>query len=112
MKKQKDGILLIDEAYSLGPGSDSNNDSFSKECIDTINQFLSEHVDDFVCIIAGYKDEIDKCFFKQNSGLKRRFPWTFEINAYGPEELLSILIKQLNESEKNIWSFDVPKEYY
>jgi DNA replication protein DnaC len=30
------GILLIDEAYSLG--NDDGKDSFSKECIDTINQ--------------------------------------------------------------------------
>ena len=55
------GVLLIDEAYSLG--NEEGRDSFSKECIDTINQYLSEHVDEFVCIIAGYKDDLNKCFF-------------------------------------------------
>ena len=45
------GILFIDEAYSLGNG-DTKKDSFSKECIDTLNQNLSENKGKFVCIIA------------------------------------------------------------
>ena len=32
----KGGVLLIDEAYSLG--NSEGRDSYSKECIDTINQ--------------------------------------------------------------------------
>ena len=34
------GVLFIDEAYSLG--NSEQRDSFSKECIDTLNQNLSE----------------------------------------------------------------------
>ena len=49
MESAKGGILLIDEAYSLG--SPDGRDSFSKECIDCINQFLSENSEDFVCIL-------------------------------------------------------------
>jgi hypothetical protein len=98
------GILLIDEVYSIG---DSNNkDSFSKECIDTINQYLSEHVDDIICIVAGYEDQIEKCFFKQNSGLRRRFPWKFHINKYEPNELCEILFRQLGA-----WKFDFDRNY-
>ena len=48
----KDGILLIDEAYSLG--NNELRDSFSKECIDTINQNLTENKINFICIIAVY----------------------------------------------------------
>ncbi len=98
------GILLIDEAYSLG--SSSGNDSFSKECIDTINQFLSEHVDDFVCIIAGYEHEIESCFFKQNPGLKRRFAWKFNIQNYNADELYEIFISQLKD-----WKCNLDKSY-
>jgi len=98
------GIILIDEAYSLG-SSDNNTDSYSKECIDTINQFLSEHSEDLICIIAGYKDAIEECFFKHNSGLKRRFPWKFNIENYTCEELYDILLRQLGN-----WIFDVPKD--
>ena len=31
---------------------------------DTLNVFLSEHKKDFCCIIAGYEDDIKKCFLK------------------------------------------------
>ena len=47
----------------------SNKDSYAKECIDTITSFLSENREDFVCIVAGYKEGLDKCFFKYNEGL-------------------------------------------
>ena len=52
------GILFIDEVYALGSGSE-RGDSFAKECIDTLNQNLSENSDKFICIIAGYPTEIE-----------------------------------------------------
>ena len=60
----KGGVLFIDEAYSLG--NPEGRDSFSKECIDTINQNLTENKANLLCIIAGYKDALDKCFFAYN----------------------------------------------
>ena len=36
----KGGVLFIDEAYSLG--NTDKKDTYSKECIDTINQNLTE----------------------------------------------------------------------
>jgi ATPases of the AAA+ class len=81
------GILFIDEAYSLG--SDESRDSFSKECIDTLNKNLSERRD-FLCIIAGYKDKLEKCFFVINDGLKRRFSFSYDIKPYTYEDLLNI----------------------
>ena len=51
------GVLFIDEAYSIGnDDSNSNKDSFSRECINTLNQNLSERAGQFICIIAGYKE--------------------------------------------------------
>ena len=41
-------------------------DSFAKECIDTLCEALSDHKDDLMVIIAGYKDELEKCFFAYN----------------------------------------------
>lgn len=89
------GILFIDEVYSLG--NVEKRDSFSKECIDTINENLTEKKTDFICIIAGYKDEIESCFFSYNSGLERRFPVRFTIEEYKPEELFLIFIKKVND---------------
>jgi hypothetical protein len=82
------GVLFIDEAYSLG--NDEKRDSFAKECIDTLNQCLSEDRHKFICIIAGYQNELDECFFSYNPGLKRRFPFKYTIEGYKPEELKDI----------------------
>ena len=95
INKSVGGVLFIDEAYSLG--NTGNQDSYSKECIDTLNLNLSENRD-FVCIIAGYKDELENCFFNVNPGLERRFPFRYNIEPYTYNELVEILIKKL-ESE-------------
>ena len=94
------GVMFIDEAYSLG--NEEGRDSFSKECIDTINQNLSENKKNFLCIIAGYKDALDKCFFAYNEGLRRRFPFVYTIESYNAEELLEIFKKIVRE---NGWEF-------
>ena len=90
------GILFIDEAYALGPGT-SDHDSFSKEAVDTLNAFLSEHKNDFCCIIAGYEDDIKKCFFSINKGLERRFPWVHKIEPYSSTNLAHIMLKMIKE---------------
>jgi stage V sporulation protein K len=101
LESAKGGVLVLDEVYSLG--NKENSDTFSKECIDTLNQYLSEHVDDFICIIAGYKDLVQECFFGANPGLERRFPWRFTIEPYTHDELTKILKIQL---ERYGWKFD------
>lgn len=95
----KGGIMFIDEAYSLG--NSEGRDSFSKECIDTINQNLSEKRD-FLCIIAGYENSLNDCFFNYNPGLKRRFPFKYVIDKYTAEELKDIFLIQIYESN---WLF-------
>jgi hypothetical protein len=101
LESAKGGVLVLDEVYALG--SKDHSDTFSKECIDTLNQYLSEHVDDFVCVIAGYKDLVQECFFGANPGLERRFPWRFVIEPYTPPELMQIFKIQLNECG---WKYD------
>tara|TARA_B110000967_G_C18779434_1_gene507471 strand:+ start:91 stop:1092 length:1002 start_codon:yes stop_codon:yes gene_type:complete len=99
LNRCKNGVVLIDEAYSLGSGSSSSTDSYAKEAIDCINQFLTENVDKIICIIAGYKNELDTCFFSQNPGLRRRFPWTFTIDDFTEKELSEVTIKLIKESD-------------
>ena len=98
------GVLFIDEAYSLGPGQ-KDKDSFSKEAIDTLNVFLSEHKQDFCCIIAGYEEELQKCFFNVNKGLERRFQWKHKIESYTSLELTHILLQKLHEIK---WKINIP----
>jgi hypothetical protein len=103
LESARGGVLFIDEVYSLGNARQDDGDSFSKECIDTINQFLSEHANDFICIIAGYKEEVEKCFFSHNPGLERRFPYRFTIEGYSPAELFQIFLKFVKD---NGWAFE------
>ena len=88
------GVLFIDEAYALG--NPEGRDSYAKEAIDTLNQFLSENTSNFVCIIAGYEKELKQCFFRGNQGLERRFPWRYKIDSYNPTELTKIFQYQAN----------------
>lgn len=100
------GVLFIDEVYSLAP-RDSEKDSFSKEALDTLTAFLSEHKNDFCCIAAGYEKDIEECFFAMNQGLKRRFPWVHKIEEYSPNELSQIFFKMINESN---WETSLEQE--
>ena len=109
--KAKGGVLFIDEAYSLGPGKNSNGDSFSKECIDTINQNLSENRN-FICIIAGYKEDLMRSFFKNNAGLERRFPWKFDIKEVNHEQLKHIFISMVNKNNWGIKKEDIPYNFF
>lgn len=90
------GVLFVDEVYALGPGQ-KDKDSYSKEAIDTICAFLSENKNNFCFIAAGYKDEIEKCFFSVNEGLRRRFQWVHNIDDYQPKDLSLIFLKMVSE---------------
>lgn len=99
------GVMFIDEAYSLG--HEEKTDTFSKECIDTINQNLSENKDKFILIIAGYENQLEKCFFAQNEGLKRRFAFRYSLENYSSKELAEILLLKI---KKNSWKIDLEVE--
>ena len=105
----KNGVMLIDEAYSLG--SPDNRDSYAKEAIDCINQYLTENADKLICIIAGYKEELNECFFSQNKGLRRRFPWTFSIENFTKEELAQIFINKVNDTEEYELQDDINNKF-
>ena len=101
------GILFIDEAYSLG--NPEGRDSFSKECIDTINQNLTENRETVV-FIAGYKEQLEESFFSYNPGLNRRFKMRMNVDKYNAGELREIFLKKLNESKWTILNDDNAKE--
>lgn len=104
LEKATPGILIIDEIYSLSSGNE-DHDSYAKECIDTINQYLSENKKELLCIVIGYKDDVDRCFFALNKGLERRFPFRYTIEEYKPNELTKIFEYQVI---KNKWEVSEP----
>jgi hypothetical protein len=97
--------MFIDEAYSLG--NPEGRDSFSKECIDTINQNLTERRD-FLCIIAGYEDSLESSFFSFNEGLKRRFSFKYVIDKYTGIELKDIFLIKIKKED---WVFVGEHDY-
>ena len=101
------GVLFIDEAYSLG--NPEGRDSFSKECIDTINQNLTENRDT-VLFIAGYKDQLNESFFSYNPGLNRRFKMRLTVDKYDASELRQIYLKKIKENNWNILNDNIEKE--
>ena len=103
LEKCKGGVLFIDEVYSLGPDSNYSTDSYSKIVINTLNQFLSENSKDFICIIAGYKDDIQRCIFGRNKGMDRRFPYRYTIDGYTADELLQMFKKFVTDVR---WSLE------
>ena len=94
------GVLFIDEAYALG--NTEKRDSFSKECIDTLCEALSDHKHELMVIIAGYEKELTDCFFSYNEGLSSRFTWRYKIDNYSANDLRKIFEKIVRD---NRWTF-------
>ena len=101
IKEAIGGVLFIDEAYSLG--NNEKRDSFSKECIDTLCEALSDHKQDLMVIIAGYENELKECFFNYNQGLDSRFVWRFKTDEYTGEDLYNIFVKKVNDINWKIY---------
>ncbi len=101
MERSKGNVLFIDEVYSMGPGV-KDKDSFSKEAIDYLTGFLLENYKDFVCIIAGYKEDIEHCFFSVNQGLKRRFYYFYTIENYSYNEMTEMFKMFINSDNIKI----------
>ena len=82
-----DGVLFIDEAYSLHV-SDTSND-FGGEAVSTLLAGMENYRDRLVVIVAGYTDEM-AIFIESNPGLKSRFSSFIDFEDYSAEELAQI----------------------
>ncbi len=82
------GVLFIDEAYTL---KSNDQDSFGAEAIDTLLKRLEDDRGKFICIVAGYTDQMHD-FIDTNPGLKSRFTQTIHFEDYTPDELTEIFI--------------------
>lgn len=84
-----DGVLFVDEAYTLIQKGLQGGDAFGREALDTLLARMENDRARLVVIIAGYDDEIDR-FLGANEGLVGRFPRRIRFPSYGPSELARI----------------------
>jgi SpoVK/Ycf46/Vps4 family AAA+-type ATPase len=84
----RDGILFIDEAYSLT--SRDGQHAFGQEAVDTLLKEMEDQRDRLVVIAAGYPD-LMRQFVTSNPGLPSRFAKTIHFDSYGVEDLLKII---------------------
>lgn len=89
------GILFIDEAYSLNPTSDED---FGKEAIEVLVKEMEDHRNELSVIVAGYTDLMRE-FINSNPGLKSRFTKILYFEDYSDEELVDIAKVMLKEEE-------------
>lgn len=82
------GVLFIDEAYTL---VSSDSDSFGREAVDTLLKRMEDDRGKFVCIVAGYTDQMFK-FMESNPGLSSRFSQTIHFPDYDADELTQIFM--------------------
>lgn len=87
------GLLFIDEAYTL---KSNDTDSFGAEAIDTLLKRLEDDRGKFICIVAGYTEQMHD-FIDSNPGLKSRFTQTIHFDDYNPDELTEIFLNLAKE---------------
>lgn len=93
--KALDGVLFIDEAYTLV--SDSKSD-YGNEAIATLLKRMEDDRDRLVVILAGYTDEM-KEFIDSNPGLQSRFSRYIFFPDYDENELMQIFELNLDKYE-------------
>ena len=96
-----DGVLFIDEAYTLIQTGLSGGDAFGREAVDTLLARMENDRDRLMVIIAGYDDEIDR-FLSSNEGLASRFPRRIRFPSYSPAELAAIASAMAADKDSTI----------
>ncbi len=93
-----DGVLFIDEAYSLVGGGESD---YGKEAIATLLKRMEDDRARLVVILAGYTKDM-KQFIDSNPGLQSRFNRYIEFPDYTADELYQIFALNLKKYDYHV----------
>lgn len=94
------GILFVDEAYTLSNGKEGD---FGQEAIDTLLKLMEDHRGQFMVIVAGYEEPMER-FLDSNPGLRSRFHKCLAFTDYDDNELLSIFQGYCKEQDYMVCS--------
>ena len=92
------GVLFIDEAYTLVSGQEGD---FGQEAVDTLLKIMEDKRDEFIVIVAGYPENMEK-FLDSNPGLRSRFNKYIRFEDYTDDELMSIFKIYVEEQDYSI----------
>jgi AAA+ superfamily predicted ATPase len=98
INKALDGVLFIDEAYSL---TSSSSDSYGEEAINVLLKRMEDDRERLVVIVAGYTNEMHT-FIDSNPGLQSRFNRYIEFEDYTSEELSHIFFSLAAKNEYQV----------
>ncbi|MEV7216963.1 AAA family ATPase [Kitasatospora cineracea] len=103
-----DGVLFIDEAYSLANSGYSKGDAYGDEALQVLLKRAEDNRDRLVVILAGYPEGMNR-LLATNPGLNSRFTTRVDFPSYRPGELAEIGAK-LARADGDGWDVDAAEE--
>ena len=93
IKEALDGVLFIDEAYTLERGGQAD---YGREAIDTLVKAMEDFRSRLLVVVAGYPGEMER-FIAVNPGLKSRFGTVVAFPDFSTADLLDIFRLRANQ---------------